>query len=605
MPFFDSANLYGLTLSLKSSWKKIDSKYQRFGWRQWTFADNKLCLNGQPIELRGDSWHFQGIPQMTRRYAWAWYTAIKDANGNAVRPHAQVYPRFYMEMADEMGICVLSETSNWASDGGPKFDLDAFWKASDDHLKRLVLRDRNYPSVFGWSLTNENRPIIMHVFNRPDLMPVQVEAWARWVKMCNELDPTRPWISGDGDDDGDGTLPTVVGHYGDESSMKRWKSKGKPWGVGEHSMAYYGTPKQVSKYNGTRAYESQLGRMEGLAYECYDIISMQRKQSASYVSVFNIGWYALKPLELGLPDTSKAPTSEDGIFFTSDYIEGKPGVQPERMGPYSTNFNPGYDPSLPLYNPWPMFEAIKHANAPDGPEKSKWAQMPKPVKKQEFTPSAQYEKVIFIGQNASNLKNRLAARGVKFDDSSVDTENCLVMIDGQYTLTAEDVAQTKKALDKGADVWIWGIVPEKVGAFNGLLPYPIEVTQRKATSLLIKSKAPIVAGLDHSDFYFCEIQKTPVMEYGLKGAFVDKGQLILAACDTDWTRWNKVEESVKTAAVLRSERQAKPAGAAMVQCQAGKGRILINTMTNFYNTDHGFKVLQTMLKNSGITLKKN
>lgn len=230
--------------------------------------------------------------------------------------------------------------------------------------------------------------------------------------------------------------------------------------------------------------------------------------------------------------------------------------------------------------------------------------MPKPVKKQEFTPSAQYEKVIFIGQNASNLKNRLAARGVKFDDSSVDTENCLVMIDGQYTLTAEDVAQTKKALDKGADVWIWGIVPEKVGAFNGLLPYPIEVTQRKATSLLIKSKAPIVAGLDHSDFYFCEIQKTPVMEYGLKGAFVDKGQLILAACDTDWTRWNKVEESVKTAAVLRSERQAKPAGAAMVQCQAGKGRILINTMTNFYNTDHGFKVLQTMLKNSGITLKK-
>lgn len=52
------------------------------------------CLNGKPYQLRGDSWHFMGIPQMTRRYAWAWFTAIKGMNGNAVRPHAQVYPRF-------------------------------------------------------------------------------------------------------------------------------------------------------------------------------------------------------------------------------------------------------------------------------------------------------------------------------------------------------------------------------------------------------------------------------------------------------------------------------------------------------------------------------
>ena len=49
-------------------------------------------------------------------------------------------------------------------------------------------------------------------------------------------------------------------HYGDENSMKRWEEIGKPWGIGEHSMTYYGTPEQVSKYNGERAYESQLGR---------------------------------------------------------------------------------------------------------------------------------------------------------------------------------------------------------------------------------------------------------------------------------------------------------------------------------------------------------
>ena len=85
-------------------------------------------LNGEPYALHGDSWHFMGIPQMTRRYAWAWFTAIKGMNANAVRPHAQVYPRFYLDMADEMGICVLNETANWASDGGPKLDSDLFWK---------------------------------------------------------------------------------------------------------------------------------------------------------------------------------------------------------------------------------------------------------------------------------------------------------------------------------------------------------------------------------------------------------------------------------------------------------------------------------------------
>ena len=600
----ESPNLYGLILSINDSKTQIDSKYQRFGWRQWTFDGTKHCLNGQPMELRGDSWHFQGIPQMTRRYAWAWYTAIKDANGNAVRLHAQVYPRFYMGMADEMGICVLSETSNWASDGGPKFDLDDFWKISDDHLKRLVFRDRNHPSVFGWSLTNENRPIILNVFNRPDLMPVQVKAWARWVKMCRELDPTRPWISGDGDYDGDGTLPTVVGHYGNEQDMRAWSSKGKPWGVGEHSMAYYGTPKQVSKYNGPRAYESQLGRMEGLAYECYDLIAMQRKLRASYVSVFNIAWYALKPLELGLADTTKAPTLKDGVFLTSRYVEGKPGVQPERIGPYSTTLNPGYDPSLPLYKPWPMFEAIKHAYAPGGPAPSRWAKMPEGPKKAEAGLASQYESVIFIGQGVSSLKAHLASRGIKFDDARKDSGKCLAIIDGQYSLTNNEVAQMKKLLNDGGDIWVWGIVPQTASAFNKLLPYPVEVTDRKATSLLVRSDAPIIAGLDHSDFYFCEIQKIPAMQHGLAGSFVDKGQVILAACDTDWICWNKVEESVKTAAVLRSERQTKPAGAAMVQCDAAKGHILINTMTTFYNTDLGTKTLRTMLYNVGVPLQK-
>lgn len=67
---------------------------------------------------------------------------------------------------------------------------------------------------------------------------------------------------------------------------------------------------------------------------------------ASYSTVFNMAWYALKPLPLGKKDKSKAPTVEaDGVFF-GDYKEGVPGVQPERVGPYCTTFNPGLRPDL-------------------------------------------------------------------------------------------------------------------------------------------------------------------------------------------------------------------------------------------------------------------
>uniref|UniRef100_UPI00293D6500 glycoside hydrolase family 2 protein n=2 Tax=Bacteroides TaxID=816 RepID=UPI00293D6500 len=258
----EQPNLYAVLLSLQAKKETLDMKYERFGWREWTLQGTTQYLNGKPYQLRGDSWHFMGIPQMTRRYAWAWFTAIKGMNANAVRPHAQIYPRFYMDVADEMGICVLNETANWASDGGPKLDSELFWEASKEHLKRFVLRDRNHASVFGWSISNENKPVILHVYNRPELMPQQKKAWEDWRDIVRANDPTRPWISADGEDDGDGILPVTVGHYGDMNSMKHWVGIGKPWGIGEHSMAYYGTPEQVAKYNGERAYESQLGRME-------------------------------------------------------------------------------------------------------------------------------------------------------------------------------------------------------------------------------------------------------------------------------------------------------------------------------------------------------
>ena len=89
----------------------------------------------------------------------------------------------------------------------------------------------------------------------------------------------------------------------------------------------------------------------------------------------------------------QSPTVEaDGVFF-GDYKEGVPGVQPERVGPYCTTFNPGYDPTLPLYQEWPMYSALRAANAPGQPAWSPYAV----IDKQQYdhrkttTPSKKYK----------------------------------------------------------------------------------------------------------------------------------------------------------------------------------------------------------------------
>jgi len=508
-------------------------------------------------------------------------------------------------MADEMGICVLNETANWASDGGPKLDSEHFWKESKEHLKRFVLRDRNHASVFGWSISNENKPVILHVYNRPELIPAQQKAWEEWRDIVRLYDPTRPWISSDGEDDGNGILPVTVGHYGDTNSMKNWISIGKPWGIGEHSMAYYGTPEQVSKYNGERAYESQEGRMEGLANECYNLIANQRRLGASYSTVFNMAWYALKPLPLGKKDCSTAPSvNEDGIFF-SEYREGIPGVQPERVGPYSTTFNPGYDPTLPLYQEWPMYSALRAANAPGEPTWSPYAVIDKT--QYEAIKSAgmieNYKEVVFIGNPTGKIKQLLDAQGVVFTSKITTPVSLLYIIDASQALSANTRKEIQKHLLKGADIWLWGLVPETINEYNEILPLPVALDRLKRSSFLPIQKS-WMRGLNNSDFYFCELQKADACDYSLKGTLVEEGEVLLNACKTDWRQWNKRPEEIKTAGTIRSEYECTAATPVFVKYQHGPSTFYLNTLTEFANSEKGYNTLSAILKNAGITYIK-
>lgn len=573
----DTPNLYGLVVRLSDKKQVLDKKQERFGWRTFRVDSDRLLLNGKPIQLKGDSWHFMGVPQMTRRYAWAWFNMLKDIHANAVRFHAQPYPGFYMDMADEMGICVLDETGIWSSDGGPKIDSEAYWDNCVEHIRRLVKRDKNHASVFGWSVCNETVPVAMHVFKAPEeLIERQLKEINRWVKIVKEEDPTRSWISGDGETDRPTDLPTIVGHYGGMDGMKKWSSQGKPWGIGEQSMAYYGTPKQAAAYNGDRAYESMQGRMEAIAKESYGLMKTQRELNGSYCSVFNLAWYALKPLNLGMKDITRAPEPADGIYF--GFEEGAYGMQPERLGPYTTTLNPGYDPSLPLYQAWPMLDAVRCANATPMQPCPTWQQEDKMI---AFDKAASIDNVL-VYASTTDLKEAMGALGVKVTSEGTATGRSLVVLDASHFPTDKQMLNNlhRNLSVKGVKVLILRLNKESLEQVNALLPYSVTLEDRKATSFLVEKTAAAMEGLGHADFYFSELMPNEhtAISSGMSGDFILKSQTLLRACPTDWQRWNYRAETSKTGNVYRSEREAKGADVVLSCLKQNGCEIYLSTL---------------------------
>lgn len=77
---------------------------------------------------------------------------------------------------------------------------------------------------------------------------------------------------------------------------------------------------------------------------------------------------------------------------------------------------------------------------------------------------------------------------------------------------------------------------------------------------------------------------------------VEEGVVLLRACRADWRKWNRRAEDMKTAALLRSEREAPKADAVFVKY----GNLYISTLKDFASSEEGFAALSRMLDNAGI-----
>ena len=582
----DHPNLYAIFVSLEQDGKSTDGKYIRFGWREFKIRSGEFYLNDHKIQIKADAWHFMGIPQLTRRYAFAWYKALKDAGGNGVRLHAMPYPTFYLELADEMGVCVLDESAIWASHCQFNYAEPLTWERFYQHVSCLIQRDRNFPSVMGWSVENEVRMALDQPFQSEETVAQVGEKICKLMDLVRELDPTRDWISADGSGDWDGRFPTRILHYENKSAYQDIKREAKkPVGVGECTMAYYGTPKHAAAFIGDLAFQSIEDRMKGVAIEAYGQLKAQLLADFSYLSVFNLAWYALKPLPLGHVNQENAPTIENGIFF-SDYQEGKPGLQPERLGPYCTTLNPGYDPDLPLYAPWPMFEAIKAVYSPGGPLPSPYEADEADKTEQASLPQKplplidQPAPVVFFGDVHGLHYQGLKAAGIQFSEDPAGT---FIYVDlTSVSAKQENTLKARlKALKSGGTIFLSGITPASERALEYLIGEKIEIFKREASSLVFAGEyantSPLVDHFRLKELYFSEDEENVIQRYGIRCQEVSNAKALLMSCSCDWRMWNHQAESSKTGALYRSEKES-PAAHALVQLKLGQANILLCTI---------------------------
>ena len=578
-------NLYGLLLTVTGSHQIADRKYQRFGWRQFTIHDDDLFLNGKKFQIAADILHPFGVFTQSRRTAWAWFKMIKDVGGNGVRLHAQPWPSFYEDLADEMGLVVLDEDALFGSSLRLNFTDPVSWQRFTEHFQALVLRDRNHPSVFGWSFGNE----LFAIFDYNKMIPADRDQYyARLAELGRgsyALDPTRQWISCDGDEDLRGTLPDWSKHFGLGLHLDLLPAHaGKPLMIGESGGTYYARPSQLAVFNGERAYASYAGRNEALAMDVYQNIVQMARPRLAYFSASELVWFGLEHLPLGYTDFTRLPTLQDGVFF-KPFVEGRPGMQPERIPPYVTTLDPGFDSRLPLYKPLAMFDAIKAALSSTGPQPSPWDHLPTLPVFASASSGTAITNVGFFGNPSGNLFAALKSFGVPLA-TSLDNgapATALIIVDAQ-DLTDVQASQIKPQLDTllargNRALLCLKSPPADLTALNQLLPYPVSFTPREATALVRGDDCSLNQAVTLSDLYFAENkQDNHILKCALDGDLVRHSVVIFKASDTDWSQFNDVREDAKCAAVELYEKFAKPSGSALISIQQGSGTLLLSTV---------------------------
>lgn len=156
----ESPYLYRLVTQAMDGNTIIDETETTFGIRTFKFdIDNGFFLNGKPLKIRGVCNHHDLGSLGTAfnyRAAQRQLEILKAMGCNGIRTSHNPPAPDLLDLCDQMGFIVMDESFDMWEKGKNKTDYHlefVEWHKKD--LEDQVMRDRNHPSVFIWSVGNE------------------------------------------------------------------------------------------------------------------------------------------------------------------------------------------------------------------------------------------------------------------------------------------------------------------------------------------------------------------------------------------------------------------------------------------------------------------
>ena len=130
----------------------------KYGFRNITKSGNLIYINNKRVYFKGvntQDTHPEYGRAIDMETMMKDLTMMKKANVNTVRTsHYPRQPKMYA-MMDALGFYVMDEADVECHYNQNLSSNSSWITAMDDRTKRMVLRDRNHPSVIFWSLGNE------------------------------------------------------------------------------------------------------------------------------------------------------------------------------------------------------------------------------------------------------------------------------------------------------------------------------------------------------------------------------------------------------------------------------------------------------------------
>ena len=156
----DTPSLYEALVTVEADGQVMDRVSEAFGIRTFTYsATDGFRLNGQAMLLNGGCAHHDNGVLGAKSFDAAEARKVrlmKEAGFNAVRTSHNLPSEAFLYECDRQGLLVIDESFDGWRDSKTPYDysteFDQWWQQDVD---AMVLRDRNHPSIFCWSIGNE------------------------------------------------------------------------------------------------------------------------------------------------------------------------------------------------------------------------------------------------------------------------------------------------------------------------------------------------------------------------------------------------------------------------------------------------------------------